>query len=344
MPELVNGSHNAEAVSAIAAGATVAAVEARDMKDFVESSVAELRDKIGGGRVLCAYSGGVDSTVAATLMSRAIGRQLTCIFVDHGLLRKGEADAVEAMCRSKLDVDFVRVDARARFLARLAGIEDPEAKRKAIGEEFIRVFEDTARSIGGFDYFMQGTIYPDVIESGVGGAALLKSHHNVGGLPQDIGFKEIIEPLRMLFKGDVRRAGVVLGIDEGVVRRQPFPGPGLAVRILGEVTAEKLSILREADAIFRDEIGAAGAALGASQYFAVLTNVRSVGVKGDERTYDYMVALRAVTSVDFVTADFTRVPYDILARASARIVSEVPHVNRVVYDITPKPPATIEWE
>jgi GMP synthase (glutamine-hydrolysing) len=315
-----------------------------EMSSFVQSSVAGLRERIGGRNVLCALSGGVDSTVAAVLVHRAVGRQLTCIFVDHGLLRKGEADAVEAMCRGKFGMRFVRVDASRRFLERLAGVTEPEAKRKAIGGEFIRVFEEEARKIGASGFLVQGTIYPDIIESGLGDSAVIKSHHNVGGLPEDVGFGEIVEPLRLLFKDEVRRAGLELGIDEEVVWRQPFPGPGLAVRVLGEVTEDRLSVLREADAIFREEVAAAGLARSISQYFAVLPNVLSVGVKGDERSYEHAVALRAVDTDDFMTADFSRIPYDVLARASSRIVNEVPRVNRVVYDVTAKPPATIEWE
>ena len=277
-------------------------------------------------------------------MHQAVGRQLTCIFVDHGLLRKDEGDSVERIFKEQFDMNLVRVDARKRFLDRLAGIEDAEGKRKIIGEEFIRVFEEEAKRIGKVDFLVQGTIYPDVIESGTGDAAVIKSHHNVGGLPKDIGFEAIIEPLRNLFKDEVRRAGLELGIPPFLVWRQPFPGPGLAIRIIGAVTEEKLAILREADAIFRDEIAAAGLGREIHQYFAVLTGLRSVGVMGDERTYDQTIALRGVTTTDFMTADWARIPFDILAKISNRIVNEVRLVNRVVYDITSKPPATIEWE
>jgi GMP synthase (glutamine-hydrolysing) len=314
------------------------------MSGFAKDAVAALKEKIGDKKALCALSGGVDSTVAAVMMHSAIGKRLTCIFVDHGMLRKGEADSVEAVCKGKFDMNFVRVEAAGRFLSRLEGVVEPERKRKIIGEEFIRVFEEEALKIGGIDYLVQGTIYPDIIESGLGDSAVIKSHHNVGGLPRDIGFKEIVEPLRQLFKDEVRRVGLELGIPEEIVWRQPFPGPGLSVRVIGDVTEAKLAILREADAIFSDEIAAAGAARGISQYFAVLTNILSVGVKGDERSYECVIALRAVNTDDFMTADFTRVSYALLARISSRIVNEVPHVNRVVYDITAKPPATIEWE
>lgn len=315
-----------------------------EMGGYVEQTVAQLREKIGKKSVLCALSGGVDSTVAAVMLHRAVGDSLTCIFVDHGLLRKDEGDLVMSMCRDKFNMNVIRVNAQERFLNKLAGVTDPERKRKIIGEEFIRVFEDEAKKLGTVDYFVQGTIYPDVIESGLGSSAVIKSHHNVGGLPDVISFKEIVEPLRMLFKDEVRRAGMELGIDEELVWRQPFPGPGLAVRIIGEITEDKLAILREADSIFREEIKNGGMDRSINQYFAVLTNLQSVGVMGDFRTYDYTVALRAVTTSDFMTADFARIPYEILERASSRIVNEVPHVNRIVYDITAKPPATVEFE
>ncbi|MDR3207838.1 MAG: glutamine-hydrolyzing GMP synthase [Oscillospiraceae bacterium] len=313
------------------------------MGDYAERTVAEMRAKIGDGKVLLALSGGVDSSVCAALLSKAVGRQLTCIFVDHGLLRKDEGDEVEAAFRD-WDIRLIRVNAEARFLARLSGQTEPEAKRKIIGEEFIRVFEEEAKKIGSVDFLAQGTIYPDVIESGAGNAAVIKSHHNTGGLPDHVDFKEIVEPLRLLFKDEVRRLGVALGLDDSLVWRQPFPGPGLAIRVIGDLTAEKLDMLREADAIFRAELALAGLDRDIHQYFAVLTSLRSVGVMGDERTYDYTLALRGVTTTDFMTADFARIPYDVLARASGRIVGEVPHINRIVYDITSKPPATIEWE
>lgn len=315
-----------------------------NMSSFVDMSIRKLKEKIGDKKVLCALSGGVDSSVAAVMVSKAVGKQLTCIFVDHGLLRKNEADEVEEIFTTKFDVNFVRVNAQQRFYDKLAGVTDPEKKRKIIGEEFIRVFEEEAKKIGTIDYLVQGTIYPDVIESGLGKSAVIKSHHNVGGLPDYVDFKEIVEPLRDLFKDEVRKAGLELGLPEKLVYRQPFPGPGLAVRIIGEVTPEKVKILQEADFIYREEIAKAGLDRKISQYFAVLTNLRSVGVMGDERTYDYTVALRAVTTTDFMTAEYVEIPWDVLGRISRRIVNEVKHVNRICYDITGKPPATIEWE
>jgi GMP synthase (glutamine-hydrolysing) len=314
------------------------------MSTFVADSIGELRRRIGNRKVLCAMSGGVDSSVAAMMVHLAVGQNLTCIFVDHGLLRKDEGDTVERVFKEQFAMNLIRVDARHRFLTRLAGISEPELKRKLIGEEFIRVFEEEARKIGKVDFLVQGTIYPDVIESGAGDAAVIKSHHNVGGLPEEIGFEAIIEPLRSLFKDEVRKAGLELGIPPALVWRQPFPGPGLAIRIIGEVTEERLAILREADAIFREEIAKAGLERDIHQYFAVLTGIRSVGVMGDERTYDHTIALRGVTTTDFMTADWARIPHDVLARISSRIVNEVRQVNRIVYDITSKPPATIEWE
>ena len=317
------------------------------MDSFVENAIREIREKVGGGKVLCALSGGVDSSVAAVMLSKAIGNQLTCVFVDHGLLRKDEGDEVEEVFgpNGNYELNFIRVNAQKRYYKKLAGVTEPEQKRKIIGEEFIRVFEEEAKKIGAVDFLVQGTIYPDVVESGLGGeSAVIKSHHNVGGLPDYVDFKEIIEPLRDLFKDEVRKAGLEMGIPEKLVFRQPFPGPGLGIRIVGEVTAEKVKIVQEADAIYREEIANAGLDKTIGQYFAALTNMRSVGVMGDERTYDYAVALRAVNTIDFMTAESAEIPFDVLQKVMSRIINEVKGVNRVFYDLTSKPPGTIEFE
>ena len=316
------------------------------MDSFVEDSIRSIREKVGNGKVLCALSGGVDSSVAAVLMSKAVGKQLTCVFVDHGLLRKNEGDEVEAIFgpEGQYDLNFIRINAQQRYYEKLKGVTEPEQKRKIIGEEFIRVFEEAAKEIGEVDFLVQGTIYPDVIESGLGASAVIKSHHNVGGLPDVIRFKEIIEPLRMLFKDEVRKVGLELGIPEHLVFRQPFPGPGLGVRIVGEITEDKVRIVQDADAIFREEVALAGIDKELGQYFAGLTNMRSVGVMGDFRTYDYAVALRAVLTSDFMTAESAQIPYEVLFKVTSRIINEVKGVNRVLYDLTSKPPGTIEFE
>ncbi len=314
------------------------------MASFIDASIEDIRKRVGDKKVLCALSGGVDSSVAAALLYKAIGNQLICIFVDHGLLRKNEGDQVEEVFAGQFGMNFTRVNAQERFLNRLANVSEPEEKRKIIGEEFIRVFEEEAKKIGKVDFLVQGTIYPDIIESGVGNAKVIKSHHNVGGLPEHVDFEEILEPLRDLFKDEVRSVGLGLGLPEYLVWRQPFPGPGLAIRIIGDITFEKLETLRETDHIFREEVERAGLSKSINQYFTVLTNIKSVGVTNNERTYDYTVALRAVNTKDFMSAEWTKIPYSVLEITSSRIINEVKNVNRVVYDITSKPPATIEWE
>ena len=341
-PEVENTPHGTEMIRNFLYEVCGAAGD-YDMRDYETVMIEQIRRQVGDEHVILALSGGVDSSVCAALLAKAIPGQLHCIFVDHGLMRKNEGDEVE-QAFAKWDINFVRVNAEERFLQKLAGVTDPERKRKIIGEEFIRVFEEEAKKLGTVDFLVQGTIYPDVIESGKGDAAVIKSHHNVGGLPDYVDFKEIIEPLRMLFKDEVRALGRELGLPEYLVMRQPFPGPGLGIRVIGEITREKLDILREADFIFRDEIAKAGLEHTMNQYFAALTNMRSVGVMGDGRTYDYAVALRSVTTSDFMTADWTRIPYEVLDKVSNRIVNEVKGVNRVLYDITSKPPATVEFE
>jgi len=318
--------------------------EKRDMSAFAAQAIAEIKEKVGDKKVLCALSGGVDSSVCAVLVHKAIGQQLINVYVDTGLMRKGESDEIEQLFKGQYGMNFTRVDAEERFLGKLKGISDPEEKRKIIGEEFIRVFEEEAKKIGAVNFLVQGTIYPDILESGTDKNKLVKSHHNVGGLPDVIDFKEILEPVRLLYKDEVREAGRIIGMPDFLVDRQPFPGPGLGVRVIGEITKEKLDILRDADYILRDEIAKAGLDKKIWQYFAVMTGLRSVGVKNHERTYGYTIALRAVTSTDAMTADWYEIPYDVLRKISARIVAEVDEVTRVVYDITEKPPSTIEWE
>ena len=345
-PEVLHTQNGTEMIKKFVRGVCGCAGDWK-MDTFVEESVRMIREKVGDGKVLLALSGGVDSSVAAGLLSRAIGKQLTCVFVDHGLLRKNEGDEVEAVFGEDgiFDLNFIRVNAQERYYNKLAGVTEPEQKRKIIGEEFIRVFEEEAKKIGAVDFLAQGTIYPAVVESGLGGeSAVIKSHHNVGGLPDFVDFKEIIEPLRDLFKDEVRKAGLELGIPEHLVFRQPFPGPGLGIRIIGEVNAEKVRIVQEADYIYREEIANAGLDRSIGQYFAALTNMRSVGVMGDERTYDYAVALRAVNTVDFMTADAAEIPFEVLQKVMSRIINEVKGVNRVFYDLTSKPPGTIEFE
>jgi len=344
-PEVNHTAHGSEFIREFVLGVCGCEQDWK-MGSFAERQIAALREKIGDGKVLLALSGGVDSSVVAGLLSKAVGRQLTCVFVDHGLLRKDEAEQVAAVFgpAGPFDLNFILVDAKQRYYDKLAGVTEPERKRKIIGEEFIRVFEEEAKKIGAVDYLAQGTIYPDVIESGLGKSAVIKSHHNVGGLPDYVDFKEIIEPLRMLFKDEVRALGREIGLPDYIVERQPFPGPGLGIRIIGEVTAEKVKIVQDADAIFREEVANAGLAGSISQYYAALTNLRSVGVMGDFRTYDYAVALRAVETSDFMTATAVDIPWNVLQKVMTRIVNEVDHVNRVFYDLTSKPPGTIEME
>lgn len=344
-PEVNHTEHGAEFISEFVLNVCRCEPDWK-MDSYAETSIRDIRSKVGSDKVLLALSGGVDSSVAAALLSKAVGKQLTCVFVDHGLLRKNEADEVSEIFGKDglFELNFIRVDAAQRFYDKLAGVTEPEKKRKIIGEEFIRVFEETAKEIGAVDYFAQGTIYPDIIESGLGKSAVIKSHHNVGGLPDHVDFREIIEPLKMLFKDEVRQLGRELGLPESLVSRQPFPGPGLGVRIIGEVTAEKVRIVQDADAIYREEISKAGLAGSISQYYAALTNMQTVGVMGDFRTYDYAIALRAVMTSDFMTAVAAEIPWEVLQKVMTRIVNEVEHVNRVFYDLTSKPPGTIEME